>query len=129
MLKRVSIIGLGLLAVMALAVSARAGYKSLGLDVSVGSNYFNGSFGNVRSSPDSTQYIGCVTYDYVTSVSVHCFAMSTSGAYASCSASGPVGWQPLASLGPNSMLDVSFSNGTCHTIRVSNGSFWPISVP
>jgi len=115
--------------VTALAVTARAGYKASGVNVGIGESFLYGQIGSVRSSADGSQYIGCLSYDYVTSVSVWCFAQDISGAYASCSVSGPAGWQPLASIGPNSLIDVSFHNGTCTTIRVSNTSYWPIAVP
>src|SRR5262245_37834465 len=107
------------LVLCALASAAVAGLKSPGSSVGLGvygpGSYFYGTMATVRGSANPNEYIGCRMIVYAgppLSNQVFCTAQNGSGNTASCSASGPGNWNPIASITPNSYLEVYFDSNT-----------------
>src|SRR5262245_3761125 len=117
------------LALCALASVAVAGLKGAGLSVFVGPGYFWGTMGTARNSANGTENIGCRLSVNMTGPAPHvvsCFAQTVNGTTAVCTASGPSDWNPLASLTPNSELQVQYdvNSGACQAIYVTNHSYF-----
>jgi hypothetical protein len=81
------IIGYSLLAAVGLVpAAAQAGrtYSNASSDVTISSFWAEGTISAAHNSPDSVQYIGCLTRTTATTVEASCYANSAEGSYRSC---------------------------------------------
>ncbi|HLK88319.1 MAG TPA: hypothetical protein VKZ18_00415 [Polyangia bacterium] len=122
-----AIIGVGLV-----AGTAWAGAKyPEPVYISTAYSYAIGSMGSARNSSDSSQEIGCVTYNGGgTQIYGYCFAEDASNNYKQCSWSGTQWTQTI-----NAMTDSSYvwfewdGSGNCTLIVISNDSAYTPPVP
>jgi hypothetical protein len=84
-------------------------------------NSFQGSFGSIRNSADTIQYLYCQRR----STSASCWARNASGQYRVCNTSSPAHLDLLDSLGNSSHLYVNYdTSGTCTTLFHAIGSVY-----
>jgi hypothetical protein len=92
--------------------------------------YATGALGTVRSSSDTTQYMGCYAYYWPgVSPSLTCYAQPVSGTGASCSTNDAAMVSMFAALPSDALLRFEWEGGTCTEFFVNNGSQYQPKVP
>ena len=121
----------GLLAMLAMPVAARAGYKSTDYAGTDGSSYGYGSIGDARNSGDANQYIGCDTFENSGgTMTSYCYARNSAGTSYYCYSTDPNFVATASTITESSYIDFDGPvGGVCTYIQVSNYSYFRPMTP
>lgn len=123
-MKRTAAVLVGLVVLVAVATTVRAGAKSV-WTTTVGTGYGYGQLGDARgSAPSSPEYLGCNVENAGSGYTASCFAMNAARTTVSCYTNDPVMVSIALSVSSESFLYFAYNTqtGACTTIEVQNGS-------